>query len=531
MLPIVNLSANLSWHVGTFLTSILEIDCPHKTPLRQAALLVDEVASLLAAIMNASKQSRCLFCRFFPSTAPPSSRPRNRKFNTSPPKQANRKPAYPNVKAADLGLAKKRVDDAAQKFTPYTPREKQLLALKYTPDQMRAIEAGEASINPRDIVRQGRLRTDKMRIQYIDDFSQIKPIVDKPVRAPDDDIDPDIRMLSDEETETKFAKWTQSVAQQASEDEARAEEWENTMDEQDVIKLLEDKGVETGIGPDDGLTPQQRGDRLRKFLEYGEGIDETASWERFVSNANNFFTSPKGTLDFQSDSLAPILPKLSNPGMKRDSEEEDPRRARLLRTTGMTEQELKKIRIKNLVFHRVQNQTRMGKIESFYALSIAGNENGLLGLGEGKSSEMGDAKRQSQWDAVQNMKPIPRYENRTIFGEVDGKVGAAMVKLSARGPGQFIHRLPSSFTYCIPRSTVLLIKPSLFPIDTDYVVRFRKQMPTSHLRNGASGRYHRSSSAVRQESQQDECRQSDISSNDGPAAAGRCGEGEGTEDD
>ncbi|KAG9981445.1 hypothetical protein KCU78_g21479, partial [Aureobasidium melanogenum] len=34
-----------------------------------------------------------------------------------------------------------------------------------------------------------------------------------------------------------------------------------------------------------------------------------------------------------------------------------------------------------------------------------------------------------------NMKPIPRYENRTIFGEVEGKVGASVVQLSSRPPG------------------------------------------------------------------------------------------------
>ena len=33
------------------------------------------------------------------------------------------------------------------------------------------------------------------------------------------------------------------------------------------------------------------------------------------------------------------------------------------------------------------------------------------------------------------MRPIRRYENRTIYGEVQGKVGAVAVTLSARPPG------------------------------------------------------------------------------------------------
>ncbi|KAG9540659.1 hypothetical protein KCU71_g19643, partial [Aureobasidium melanogenum] len=52
-----------------------------------------------------------------------------------------------------------------------------------------------------------------------------------------------------------------------------------------------------------------------------------------------------------------------------------------------------------------------------------------------KSGEDEDAIRQAQYAAIRNMKPIPRYENRTIFGEVEGKVGASVVQLSSRPPG------------------------------------------------------------------------------------------------
>ncbi|KEQ73925.1 hypothetical protein M436DRAFT_44681 [Aureobasidium namibiae CBS 147.97] len=280
------------------------------------------------------KTTRCLFCRVG-SAATPKSQPSSRAFSTTPATQAKGKPAYPNVRAVDLGLVQQRVDAAARTFKPYTPREKQLLALKYTPAQVRAIEAAEASIDPKDVVRQGKIRRDTFALTYIDDLAKIQPLVDKPVRAPTDDIDPGIRMRTEDE----------------------------------------------------------------------------------------------------QDSLAPEMPKIKSLGMKFESEDDDPHLQRLMQQTGLTKEAIRRIRCKTLVNHRVVNQTRMGKIQSMYYLTIAGNENGMLGIGEGKAGEDEDAIRQAQYAAIRNMKPIPRYENRTIFGEVEAKVGASVVQLSSRPPG------------------------------------------------------------------------------------------------
>ena len=38
------------------------------------------------------------------------------------------------------------------------------------------------------------------------------------------------------------------------------------------------------------------------------------------------------------------------------------------------------------------------------------------------------------------MKPVPRYENRTIFGDLEHKVGATKVQLFARPPGTLLLR-------------------------------------------------------------------------------------------
>lgn len=385
--------------------------------------------------MNTTKSTRCLFCKLLPTPKSNPTRPKSRKFHTTPVTPvANRKPAYPNVKAVDLGLARETIENAAKSLHPYTPREKQLLALKYTPAQLKAIEAGEKSIDPRHVVTQGKWRTDPMALKYLDDFSQIKPLIDKPVRAPDEDIDPDIRLLSQEEIEDKFANWAEGISQKDSEYDAREQGYPS---EEDQARDLYDKAEAAGVYPGDKLTPEQRAERLRKFTEYGEGPDAVASWERFVSNASNFAYSPKGTLNSQSDVLAPEIPKYSmkEQGLSYQAEEEDPHMERLMKQTGLDRKGIRDIRVKNLVVHRVVNQTRMGKIQSMYFLTIAGNQKGMLGIGEGKAAESEDAKRQAMMSAIRNMKPIPRYEDRTIYGEVEGKVAASVVQLSARPPG------------------------------------------------------------------------------------------------
>ncbi|KAK3112631.1 28S ribosomal protein S5, mitochondrial [Teratosphaeriaceae sp. CCFEE 6253] len=204
----------------------------------------------------------------------------------------------------------------------------ELLAMRYTPEQMKIIEAGEAAVSARDMAEQGRLRGDAFRPTYIDDFATMRPLVDKPIRMAADDVQ------------------------------------------------------------------QQQGGKKGK--------------------------------------AAKALPL---PDVKYGADEEDPHMLRLRQQTGLAKEDISRIRIKNLVSHRVVNQTRMGKIQSLYFLTIAGNQDGMLGIGEGKAAEDEDGKRQAMMNAIRNMRPIPRYEERTIFGDIEAKVGATIVQLSARRPG------------------------------------------------------------------------------------------------
>jgi small subunit ribosomal protein S5 len=63
-----------------------------------------------------------------------------------------------------------------------------------------------------------------------------------------------------------------------------------------------------------------------------------------------------------------------------------------------------------------------------------------LGIGEAKGQEAEETQVNARIAAIRSMQPIPRYEERTIFGEVEGKVSAVEVKLMSRPPG-----IPSPF--------------------------------------------------------------------------------------
>lgn len=355
--------------------------------------------------MSASRSYQCLSCRFkdLSVAAPKIAR---RQFHASTSKPA-RKSAFPNVRADQLGLTEPAVEHSHARVRPYTEREKQLLAMKYTPDQMEAIEVGEASIGDEDLRIQGRPRTDPMRISYFDDFSKVRPVVDFPAEG---------------------------------------------AQEEDIETLLKS-------GPQ----------------------------------------------------IAPTSP--GRPSRQQVAEDTDPRILRLSQQTGMTPEQIRRLRVKNLVNHRVVNQTRLGKIQSMYYLTIAGNENGMIGIGEGKAIENEDASKQAMMNAIRNMRPVPRYEDRTIYGDVEAKVGASVVQLSARSPG---------------KTDNYMSKESLHHSNPFF--RFRQPLPASHFRARTCGRYLRLVRSYAAVKKQDERRQGSVRGADVAASARGCREGTRQED-
>lgn len=94
------------------------------------------------------------------------------------------------------------------------------------------------------------------------------------------------------------------------------------------------------------------------------------------------------------------------------------------------------LKMKPLVLKRVSNQTGKGKIASFYALVIVGDQNGMIGLGEGKSrNDMSTSIYKAHWDAVRNLKYVPRYEDRTIFSDLEYRYHGVKLFLRKKEPG------------------------------------------------------------------------------------------------
>lgn len=107
----------------------------------------------------------------------------------------------------------------------------------------------------------------------------------------------------------------------------------------------------------------------------------------------------------------------------------------LMAATGMSLKYIRSLMVRPLVTKFVANQLDTGKIFSIYVLTVVGNGDGLVGYGEGKAEEGADANHMALVRAVKAMKPIERYENRTVYGEVDAKFGATNVTLRSRPPG------------------------------------------------------------------------------------------------
>ncbi|KAI0325181.1 hypothetical protein GY45DRAFT_1261365 [Cubamyces sp. BRFM 1775] len=84
---------------------------------------------------------------------------------------------------------------------------------------------------------------------------------------------------------------------------------------------------------------------------------------------------------------------------------------------------------------RVSQQTGKGKIHRKAALVVVGNGNGLLGLGEGKHDDSLEAKRMAFSEAVRRMDYVERFENRTLWTEMEDKFGSTRIILRPRPVG------------------------------------------------------------------------------------------------
>ncbi|KAL1996884.1 hypothetical protein VTN49DRAFT_7749 [Thermomyces lanuginosus] len=343
--------------------------------------------------MSVARPARCLFCSFSRAVTTGAQTYR-RPFHISAVRFNNDKPQTPdNPEKPQLKSLKELTKNVKpEDFKPYSEEEKARLSEEYTEEQIAAIQAAEEAIDPKDLAEQFAIRRDPMKLHYLDDFSAIEPVVDKHIRAPQSNSDYNERLKDEDEFAEDFAKFFAEMPENAT---------------------------------------------AADFVRYAENLRLTVGKEESERNPHTALVPP---LFEEGESLSKDPPPkgtTTRKEQKRTEQAEEMTDAlrQLLLSTGYSLETIRGLRVKSLVSHSVVNQTRLGKVRRQYCLSIAGNGNGLLGIGEAKSEESGDAATQSKYRAIRNMQPILRYENRTIYGDVEGKVGAVELKLMNRPPG------------------------------------------------------------------------------------------------
>jgi small subunit ribosomal protein S5 len=360
-------------------------------------------------------------------------------FHSSARLEGRRKPRFANVHISKMDSsedpeagasfkARHAAHDAAaekyakEQFQPYTPEELAILKKHYSPEQMEALEAGEAAIDPKDLSVQGRLRRDPYKIPYLDDFSRILPSIDRQPKTAGPPKE-NMRWLTDEEHLLDYFEGQDGHLKPIL---SRANITEKAWD----AKSPEDKKRI--------IEQVKRG--LQKHKEVSELPDTVRASQHLLevsmlndgSTPSNSAVAPglgKNIAGVSGTYTNPIDPEdygLDDEGIYQDTKKQ----------TGMSVQQMKDLTVKVLVVRFVHNQTRLGKIRSVWAMAIAGNKNGRLGIGEAKSVENSVAMQKARLRAIKNLQPIRRYENRTIHGDVEGKVGATVVRLQARPPGE-----------------------------------------------------------------------------------------------
>jgi len=84
---------------------------------------------------------------------------------------------------------------------------------------------------------------------------------------------------------------------------------------------------------------------------------------------------------------------------------------------------------KVVTINRVTKVVKGGRTFRFAALVVVGDENGHVGCGLGKASEIPDAIRKGKEDAMKNIIKVSMNEADSIYHQTNGKFGSANVLL------------------------------------------------------------------------------------------------------
>ncbi|HIT73737.1 MAG TPA: 30S ribosomal protein S5 [Candidatus Fimicola cottocaccae] len=84
---------------------------------------------------------------------------------------------------------------------------------------------------------------------------------------------------------------------------------------------------------------------------------------------------------------------------------------------------------KVVTINRVTKVVKGGRTFRFAALVVVGDENGHVGCGLGKASEIPDAIRKGKEDAMKNLIYVERNDVDSIYHDITGQFGSASVLL------------------------------------------------------------------------------------------------------
>ncbi|KAL1877048.1 28S ribosomal protein S5, mitochondrial [Diaporthe australafricana] len=369
------------------------------------------------------------------AAAAPGSICQRHSFHTSAPMPARRRRfKVDETESTDPVAIRKFKEDA---FPDYDDTDLKSLKKKYTPEQLSAVQLGEQIVDSEDLATQGRIRTDAYKFEYLQDFSKVRQVVDKRVKTYRP-VDTTAKFMTPDEFGDDFVDFVRQL------NEKRGVSHDITYEE--ALNMYEDmRSKMLNKGPDDALSAAELSEVMdravdEKETETPEEISDLEAYKYLMDR--NSMTG----FDGGDTSLAPDLPS-KVPGVEglykqqTDADEGlDPegRYQELKKKTGMSVSEILEIfnkQTKILVRRFVSNQTRLGKIRSCYILAMAGNGNGRLGMGEAKSVDSETSVLKAKLSAIENMMPIRRYENRTIYGNVEVKIGGTVVQMYSRPPG------------------------------------------------------------------------------------------------
>ncbi|KAG0350403.1 28S ribosomal protein S5, mitochondrial, partial [Gamsiella multidivaricata] len=153
----------------------------------------------------------------------------------------------------------------------------------------------------------------------------------------------------------------------------------------------------------------------------------------------------EGNLNLATAKLWPSSPPLDD--MLKNQADDDVDEASL--PHGLTKEDLRRFIKRALVVKRTSNMTTAGKIPSMYALVVVGNGSGIAGYGEGKDDEVARAVRKATNRAMRNLTAFDRYDDRTIYHDIDHKFHATKIQFRSRPPGfgnrcnHYIHEICS----------------------------------------------------------------------------------------